>query len=340
MLFVHASYPIGKYTVPCEGGSTEREEKAMTDFVNSYDITDRLSEKFQVIHETGTATQMERNIQNRLLCGFENWNRGFDAWRAWGNILYTEDSIYNVHGVRMTLKEYQAAMDVLLKKTDVQLGDFYSMIICGDWCMIHYNTNALDPETGRVVQADIPVMECVHFKDYGPELGTRVVEGWGGPKDSAYRQFTNFIPEEKRKQQEEAWNRIASMDFHPGQDLSEKYPVINRTPDYGEDAGTIRNILLQDFEAWNRGEEAWKKFLKENAVSDLKMVTENSDGAYLKGSRRMYFDNMLIRNRWAAIHYEISYPDADGTRQAKDVMQFIEFVREDGRIRIARSWMQ
>jgi hypothetical protein len=49
---------------------------------------------------------------------------------------------------------------------------------------------------------------------------------------------------------------------------------------------------------------------------------------------------MLIRNRWAAIHYEISYPDADGTRQAKDVMQFIEFVREDGRIRIARSWMQ
>lgn len=42
---------------------------------------------------TAVTSDLEENIQNRLLTGFENWNRGFDAWKAWGDILYTNDSI-------------------------------------------------------------------------------------------------------------------------------------------------------------------------------------------------------------------------------------------------------
>ncbi|MBQ3800614.1 MAG: hypothetical protein II837_09995, partial [Treponema sp.] len=72
-------------------------------------------------------------IENRLLTGFENWNRGFDAWKSWGTILYTDDSIYNVHGVRLTLAEYQAAMNVTLKQANIQMGDFQNIIICDDW---------------------------------------------------------------------------------------------------------------------------------------------------------------------------------------------------------------
>ena len=63
--------------------------------VNSYDNTEALSKKFPVEHPTTILPGMETAIQNRLLNGFENWNRGFDAWKVWGDILYTPDSMYS-----------------------------------------------------------------------------------------------------------------------------------------------------------------------------------------------------------------------------------------------------
>ena len=76
--------------------------------LNSYDNTDELIKKYPVNNPTTVLEGIEKKIQNRLLTGFENWNRGFKAWKAWGNILYTKDSIYNVHGARLTLAQYQA----------------------------------------------------------------------------------------------------------------------------------------------------------------------------------------------------------------------------------------
>ena len=73
------------------------------EIVNSYNNTDELIEKFPVLNPTTVEPGLERNIQNRLLTGFENWNRGFEAWKVWGNILYTKDSIYNVNGARLSL---------------------------------------------------------------------------------------------------------------------------------------------------------------------------------------------------------------------------------------------
>jgi len=110
------------------------------------------------------------------LTGFENWNRGFRAWKKWGNILYTSSSIYNVNGARLSLSQYQAAMDVTLKQAKILLGKFHNMIICG---------NAIFYDDAHVINDKIingTVMEFVSFKDYGAELGTRVVVGWGGPK--------------------------------------------------------------------------------------------------------------------------------------------------------------
>lgn len=95
--------------------------------LNSYDNTAELIEKYQVLNPTPVLSKLETNIQNRLLTGFENWNRGFKTWKAWGNILYTEDSIYNVHGTRLSLASYQAAMDVSLKQATILMGIF---IIC------------------------------------------------------------------------------------------------------------------------------------------------------------------------------------------------------------------
>jgi len=75
--------------------------------VNSYDNTQELIQKFPVNNPTTVRPGIEEKIQNRLLTGFENWNRGFLAWKKWGSILYTEASIYNVHGARLTLGQYQ-----------------------------------------------------------------------------------------------------------------------------------------------------------------------------------------------------------------------------------------
>ena len=86
------------------------------EIVNSYDNTDELIKKFPVTNMVTVKEGLEKKIQNRLLTGFENWNRGYKAWKKWGNILYTNASIYNVNGARLTLSQYQAAMDVSLKQ--------------------------------------------------------------------------------------------------------------------------------------------------------------------------------------------------------------------------------
>ena len=144
----------------------------------------------------------EARIQNRLLTGFENWNKGFKAWKKWGNILYTEDSIYNVHGARLTLAQYQEAMDVILAKTNILMGDFHNMLICGNFTAIYYDIKTI------IGEREIPgtVMEFVVFKEYGGKLGTRVVEGWGGSKDDSYDSMAEYQDEREKNEQEEQNN--------------------------------------------------------------------------------------------------------------------------------------
>lgn len=55
---------------------------------------------------------MAKKIQNRMLNGFNTWNLGYDAWEHWGEVLYSPESIYNVHSVHFTLGEYQQAKAV------------------------------------------------------------------------------------------------------------------------------------------------------------------------------------------------------------------------------------
>ena len=109
------------------------------DIVNSYNNTEELIKKYPVGNPTKVLSGIEEKIQNRLLTGFENWNRGFKAWKAWGNILYTNDSIYNVHGARLTLAHYQDAMDVSLKQATILMGAFHNMLINDEFTAIHYD---------------------------------------------------------------------------------------------------------------------------------------------------------------------------------------------------------
>ena len=45
--------------------------------LNSYSNTDELIKKFPVKYSNEVKDGLEKYIQNRLLTGFENWNRGF-----------------------------------------------------------------------------------------------------------------------------------------------------------------------------------------------------------------------------------------------------------------------
>ncbi len=143
-------------------GLRKSEENDDVEIVNSYDNTDELIKKFPVEYPITVQDGIEKRIQNRLLTGFENWNRGFKAWKKWGDILYTNASIYNTNGVRLTLAEYQKAMDVTLKQIPIELGQFHIMLICGNYTAIYYDSI----QTVRGVKNKGTVMEFVHFEEY------------------------------------------------------------------------------------------------------------------------------------------------------------------------------
>ncbi|MBQ6568233.1 MAG: nuclear transport factor 2 family protein [Treponema sp.] len=131
------------------------------EITNSYTNTEELKKKFPVIYPTPIDTKLGKNIENRLLTGFDNWNRGFDGWKAWGTILYTDSSIYNVHGARLTLAEYQSAMDMTLKQVKILMGDFQNIIIRDDWAALHFRAVYTDTATGVRTPGDI--MQFYHF---------------------------------------------------------------------------------------------------------------------------------------------------------------------------------
>jgi len=320
---------------------------ASADFVNSYDNTAELSAKYPVMNPTPVNTELGGKIQNRLLSGFENWNRGYEAWKAWGDILYTKDSIYNVHGVRLTLPEYQASMNATLGQLNIQMGNFENMIICDDWAAIHYDIST----TVKGKTSPGSVMEFVHFKDYGDPLGVRVKEGWGGPKDSSFESMSMFQTEEEKKTQQEALKETADYQIPDTDDLEKKYPVKNPTKDNSSMADGIRKAILEDFDSWNQGYDQWSanadNFYTSNAVLTAggKAMTLDEFRTSVKetdkstDTRKLYFDNMLISGDWAAIHYRYTSEDlTTKEKTAGDAMQFLHFVKEDNQVRVDKSW--
>ena len=244
---------------------TKKNEKnkykySKVNIVNSYDNTDELIQKFPVGNPTTVREGLEAKIQNRLLTGFENWNRGFDAWKAWGNILYTSDSIYNVHGARLTLAQYQQSMDITLKKTNILMGDFHNMLICDEFTAIYYDIVTIVGER----QVPGTVMEFVKFKDYGDPLGTRVVEGWGGTNDTSYTGMISFQGPEEKSFQDAQIQYMLNYQIPTTSNLQEKYIIKNPTNYIDDNAGTLLNIILEGFDSWNNGISSFSDWIDNN----------------------------------------------------------------------------
>ena len=314
---------------------------------NSYDNTEKLSRKFPVEHPTTILPGMETVIQNRLLNGFENWNRGFDAWKVWGDILYTPDSMYNVHGVRLTLPEYQQAMHLTLRNNDIQMGKFRNMIVNDDWVAIHYDIATINRETGETKPGS--VMEFVQFENYGEGLNTRVVEGWAGTKGKDYEGLLRLLTPEEREAQEQARAEILSREIPEIDVLAVRYPVKHPTSVRTALGREIRQAILLDFDCWNKGYDQWEAWARRTLSEDFVCHTDFGDAdreQYLEASRvwfdekqskRLYFDNLLVRDNWAAIQYCIVYTE-NGVKEDKSMMQFMRFVEEEDGVKLVECW--
>lgn len=316
---------------------------------NDYSNTEELLKKFPIVNPTPVTTEMERNIENRLLTGFENWNRGTAAWMKWGNILYTPESLYNVHGVHLTLKEYQTTSALSFKIAQMQMGNFNNMLVCGDWCAIFYDILSTDRRTGEKKPGT--VMEFVNFRDYGKELGTRVVEGWAGTCGADYSGLMHFLTDEEKAKQNAFMDRIANMTLPETDDLAKKYHVAHPTPDHSDLAEEIRSAILKEFDAYNAGMEAWKteadQFFAPDAVyhtdtdtytlPELKNHFTEQDQK--EKTTRLYFENMLISGDWAAIHFRENRTDrSTGAKTADNEMKFLHFAKTEDGVRVTESW--
>lgn len=129
-----------------------------------------------VIDTVDTASGIEEAIRTRLRNGFSNWNLGYEAWLEWCDTLYEPDAHYNVSGHRMTLQQYKDSMRDLFGVFEIELGDFFNMLVEGPWCAIRYSVRITDKRSGESFEQ--MTMEFVNFRDNPAPVGVRVVEGW------------------------------------------------------------------------------------------------------------------------------------------------------------------
>jgi hypothetical protein len=118
----------------------------------------------------------QQAIRERLENGFKNWNGGYECWLDWCNTLYEPDAHYNIYGKRYTLQEYKDLMGQFFQAFDVEMGEFYNMLVEGDWCGIRYRVYITNKKTGEKFEQ--MTMEFVNFKDNEDPIGARVIEGW------------------------------------------------------------------------------------------------------------------------------------------------------------------
>ena len=309
--------------------------------------TEELLKTFPIEHQTPAETELSKKIQNRMLNGFNRWNMGYEAWEHWGEVLYHDDSIYNVNGVKLTLKEYQTAMDMSLKKLNIQMGTFKNMILVDDWMAIQYDIVNIDRETGE--EHPGVTMEFAKFGDYG-ELGAKVDEGWGGVKNESYEGTMHFQTEEEQKAQKEFMDELCNTELKDTDDLEEKYPVVYPTTINTEIGEKMKAAILNDFENWNEGYDAWNTWTDEFytddvAVSYLGQETTLDDyksavKEMIGNTQRVRINNILVSEDWAAIHFWTVTTEDDGTKDADNHMQFLHFTENENGVQVDRCYMK
>ena len=135
-------------------------------------------------------------------------------------------------------------------------------------------------------------------------------------------------------------------------DLQEKYPVIYPTKYKGDKAKEILRIILKGFDSWNQGIDSYIKWVNEGYDSDAESTDTNDEKRTMseyksamkslvkkENIKKLYFNNILIRDNWAALHYRYTSEDlSTGIKKCGDIMQFLKFEKKDNVLKIVSSW--
>lgn len=307
--------------------------------------TETLLQQFPITYQTPAETEMSKKIQNRMLNGFYQWNQGFDAWENWGKVLYHPSSIYHVHGVRLTLPEYQKSMNMSLKSMDIQMGNFNNMILSGDWMAIRYDITTINRKTGKSNPGT--TMEFAKFGDFGAK-GAKVDEGFGGVKGPDYAAMMSFQTDAEKKQQEAFMQEMINTKLPVTNDLRRKYLVKYPTPLLTAQSQAMRDAILQNIDAWNQGYDTWSSNADTffTAGVQYNLSDENINLSQYKNAVKSLIDseqivrinNLLVSEDWAAIHYWSVVTDTAGNKTADDHMSFLHFVENDGALKVDMAW--
>jgi len=234
-----------------------------------------------------------------------------------------------------------------LGKMKIDMGNFNNMLIVGDYCAIYYDI-LIRGRSGTT-------MEFVQFKNYKTDSDpdVRVVEGWGGVKDDTYYDSIQRQGSAEKKVQEEQNNFL--LTYTPANTkgaLSEKYFIKYETKN--EDEGdVIRDIILNGFESWNKGINDYINWVEANFADDATSKygdNQRNMTQYIVEIRalfknetitKLYFDNFLIRDDWAAIHYRFRSLDKINTKiRVGDKMEFFKFEVSGTSKKIVANWLK
>lgn len=59
---------------------------------------------------------------------------------------------------------------------NIEVGDFRSLLIHGDWCAIRYVLSIANKKTNEKMERN--AMELILFRNNPPPVGARIVESW------------------------------------------------------------------------------------------------------------------------------------------------------------------
>ena len=126
---------------------------------------------------------------------------------------------------------------------------------------------------------------------------------------------------------------------------------MNPTEYRDDNANEILEIILNGFEKWNTDYNSYKDWVDSNYASNAKSSSLDERDRTLEEYKeeietlfsqekieKLYFDNILIRDNWAALHYRYRRKTkASGEISFGDRMQFLKF---DNSLKITGSWIQ
>ena len=136
--------------------------------------------------------------------------------------------------------------------------------------------------------------------------------------------------------------------------LKEKYPVLYPV-EYTdqETAEKYIDIILEGFDKWNTGINDYKTWVDTGYTADAishdlrgnertmnEYKTEMQTLSTQKEIKKLYFDNILIRDNWAALHYRYRSIDSSNEIYVGDRMQFLKFRQDGSGFKIERSWIK